>query len=39
MNEFLPIIYKFYLCESTKFMVDDAIYVRGAVATLMVDTW
>lgn len=39
MDEFLPIIYKFYLCERAKFMVDDAIYVRGVVATLMVDVW
>ena len=37
LNEFLPTICKFYSCENRKFLLDDVIYVRGVMISLIVD--
>ena len=37
LKEFLPIICKFYSCESRKFLLDDVIYVRGVMISLITD--
>ena len=37
LNEFLPTICKFYSCESRKFLLDDVIYVRAVMTSLIVD--
>ena len=37
LKEFLPIICKLYLRENRKFLLDDVIYVRGVMTSLIVD--